>query len=442
MPLVKPDLRAALHASMGADLGHFEQALEQPPPVSIRLNPLKAINDHGEPVPWCTAGRYLAERPVFTLDPCLHAGAYYVQEASSMILEPFFNATGFSGKRIVALDLCAAPGGKATHLRSLMSDDSLLVCNEVESKRAQVLQENLWKWGYPNVVVCNSQPERFTQLNEAFDLIMVDAPCSGEGLIRKDAYAIEQWTPGLVRECALRQQRIIDAIWPALRPGGSLIYSTCTYEVCENEEQVERILVQHEAEHVPMDGTENSGPIPGKNGIGLRCLPHLVKGEGQFMALLRKKGEWNERVALSSPHSPMHVEDPVLQLLVRPGQLDFRLRGDVLFAAPVLHRMFLDRLVHATDPIAPGVPVAEGKGKQWRPHPALALSHLLDREKLSEVRLDAEDALRYLRGEALRASQAKGFALMTANGLGTGWAKGAGNRWNNHWPDHWRIRMR
>ncbi|MEO8069227.1 MAG: hypothetical protein ABI599_16125 [Flavobacteriales bacterium] len=442
MPLLKPDLRAALHRSMGADLGMFEHALEQPPPVSIRLNASKPTGDQGEPVPWCATGRYLTERPVFTLDPCFHAGAYYVQESSSMILEPVFKATGLSGKRMVALDLCAAPGGKSTHLRSLMSDDSLLVCNEVEPKRAHVLQENLWKWGHPNVVVCNAQPDRFTHLQEAFDLILVDAPCSGEGLIRKDAYAMEQWTPALVRECELRQQRIIDTIWPTLRPGGFLIYSTCTYEACENEEQIERILSDHDAEHVAISGLEELGPVRGKNGIGLRCLPHLVRGEGQFMALLRKEGEWNERTAVNATHAPKPVDDPVLPLLVRPDELDFRLRREVWFAAPASHSAFIDRLVHATDPIAPGVPVAEGKAKQWRPHPALALSRLLDTSSVPVIPLNTQDALRYLRGEALRASQATGFALMTLSGLAAGWAKGAGNRWNNHWPDPWRIRMR
>ena len=458
MPVLKPDLRTALQRSMGGDMDAFEQALTAPPPVSIRINPRKPSGLFGEAVPWCAQGRYLAERPVFTLDPRLHAGAYYVQEASSMILEPVFNATGLAGKDIVALDLCAAPGGKSTHLRSLMSDASLLVCNEVEAKRAVVLQENLWKWGHPEVVVCNSSPEKFTALRQEFDLILVDAPCSGEGLMRKDPFAVEQWTAALVRECAVRQQRILDAVWPALRPGGFLIYSTCTYEACENEEQVERVMAVHDAEHVVINGVERCGVIRGNHGIGLRCLPHLVKGEGQFMALLRKpsplplsqgegseleprgRGQMNKMERIQ--RTPNAIDDGLRSLLVSADALDFRQRRDVLFAASKGHRAVIDRLVQAVDPLAPGIPIAHMNGTQWKPHAALALGSSLNRTGVAQLQLEREDALRFLRGEVIRAADASGTVLVTFEDLALGWAKGAGNRWNNHWPDRWRIRMR
>ncbi len=442
MSALKPDLRAALRASFGGDLEAFEHALAQPAPVSVRLNPFKPSEVHGEQVPWCMHGRYLAERPVFTLDPRLHAGAYYVQEASSMILEPVFNATGLAGRDITALDVCAAPGGKSTHLRSLLSDGSLLVCNEIDPKRASILCENIWKWGHPNVVVCNNAPERFSQLQRFFDLIVVDAPCSGEGLMRKDPYAVSQWSSGLVRECAVRQRRILDAVWPSLRPGGYLVYGTCTYEACENEEQVERLMTDRGAEHIEVVGTDEHGIGRGRNGIGLRCAPHLVKGEGQFMALLRKPG------VLEHPHAhprvvpPMKIDDALRRMLEGAADLDFHQRRDLVHASHSAHADAIQGLIQAVDPIVPGIPIAELNGQLGKPHPALALSTLLDRNSVPTIAVDKDDALRYLRGEALRATQASGFALVVFEELALGWAKGAGKRWNNHWPDPWRIRMR
>lgn len=442
MSALKTDLRAALRASFGDDMEAFEHALAQPAPVSIRLNPFKPSDVRGEQVPWCANGHYLAERPLFTLDPRLHAGAYYVQEASSMIMEPVFNATGFVGRDITVLDVCAAPGGKSTHLRSLLSDGSLLVCNEIDPKRASILCENIWKWGHPNIVVCNNAPERFSQLQSFFDMVVIDAPCSGEGLMRKDPYAIEQWSTSLVRECTVRQGRILEAVWPSVGPGGYVVYSTCTYEACENEEQVERMMTMLGAEHVEVTGTEEHGIVRGKNGIGLRCLPHLVKGEGQFMALLRKPGMRNNGRSFRKFSSPVVLNTELHRMLRSANDLDFHQRRDLVHASPSIHAHAIEELIQAVDPIAPGIPIAELNGRHVKPHPALALSTLLDRSAVPSIEVDRDDALRYLRGEALRATQGSGLALVVFDELALGWAKGAGNRWNNHWPDPWRIRMR
>jgi 16S rRNA C967 or C1407 C5-methylase (RsmB/RsmF family) len=224
---------------LGAEYEAFEQALEQSPPVSIRLNRDKPVGPAGRPVPWCTTGRYLEDRPVFTLDPHLHAGAYYVQEASSMLMEQALRASDLLDRPVLALDLCAAPGGKSTHIRSLLHPDSLLVANEVDRRRQAALLENLWKWGLPNVVVSGSDPAELVGLPETFDLIVVDAPCSGEGLFRKDHFARRQWSEALVDQCAMVQGRIVEQAWEALRPGGVLIYSTCTWETAENEQRLE-----------------------------------------------------------------------------------------------------------------------------------------------------------------------------------------------------------
>jgi len=213
----------------------FEQAHQQFPPVSIRFNPKKAHSPIDLTIiPWTSHGYYLGERPSFTLDPLFHAGSYYVQEASSMFLEQAFLQAVDRTKPINVLDLCAAPGGKSTHLLSLMNKESLLVTNEVIRSRASTLAENIQKWGYDNVAVTNNDPQDFKRLSGFFDVIVVDAPCSGEGLFRKDPGAMGQWSTDNVALCARRQQRILNDVWPALKEGGILIYSTCTYNELEN----------------------------------------------------------------------------------------------------------------------------------------------------------------------------------------------------------------
>ena len=243
-----PDAFAAqMQQQLGSDYEAFAAALATPPPVSIRLNPRKpAVDIVGlTPVPWCAEGFYLPSRPVFTLDPLFQAGAYYVQEASSMLLAEAIRQT--VGKRkpyagqapLKALDLCAAPGGKSTLLASALPPHSVLVCNEVIRSRVPVLRENIDKWGYANVVVSHHDPDDFAPLAGFFDLVMIDAPCSGEGLFRKDPKAMNEWSPEHVMLCAARQGRILAASAPLVAEDGWLIYSTCTYNDAENRQAMQ-----------------------------------------------------------------------------------------------------------------------------------------------------------------------------------------------------------
>ncbi|NVK85096.1 MAG: RsmB/NOP family class I SAM-dependent RNA methyltransferase, partial [Cytophagia bacterium] len=206
----------------------FFQSLNTDSPTSIRFNPFKNYSGklEGEAIPWADNGIYLTERPTFTLDPAFHAGGYYVQEASSMVLEQIIKQSVDLKEELLALDLCGAPGGKSSHISSILNENSLLVSNEVIKTRANILSENLTKWGHPNVVITNNDPSRFERLNVQFDLIVVDAPCSGEGLFRREPEAMNEWSPEAVKLCATRQQRILADIWPSLKPGGVLIYST------------------------------------------------------------------------------------------------------------------------------------------------------------------------------------------------------------------------
>lgn len=433
-PLALPPVVLQL---LGDEAPVLLNALQEAPPVSIRRNTLKPAPEQGTPVPWCAHGRYLEERPVFTLDPYFHAGCYYVQEAASMLLEQAFRASGPLPKRAVALDLCAAPGGKTTHLAALLPPDALLVANEPVRARQAALQENLWKWGRPDVVVTGSLPEAFAPMGEWCDLILVDAPCSGEGMFRKDPFARAQWNEELVESCALRQIGILDDAWAALKPGGHLIYSTCTWEEKENESQVQRLIDQG-ATYIPIAVDESWGVAIGDR--GLRCYPHRLRGEGFFIAVLRKQGEVDTRYVEDKEVQPLDAEiagwlrDPGGQCIIQQDGIGHLIASH--------WTDLVDELMRSVRVLSPGIPAVQPKGEGVVPHAALALSTALKVEAFHRMELDRNAALAYLRGEAPSAQHAAGLALVQFDGLHLGWAHGAGNRWNNAWPAPWRIRMR
>lgn len=281
------------------------EALDQPPITSVRLNKRKPVDvfPDSTPVPWCVSGLYLAERPEFIFDPLLHAGAYYVQDASSMIYETVTTIlqaklteenSGITNP-LKVLDLCAAPGGKTTAMINALSDDSEITANEYTRKRVSALQENLDRWGFPNVTVTNKDSSFFTSQGETYDIVAVDAPCSGEGMMRKEEIARSQWSPELVSQCATLQKNILENAIKTLKPGGFLIYSTCTFNRSENEENAEFLanecglepvdLKLPESWHIPK-GIDTDLPV-------YRFMPHKTKGEGLFLAVFRKKGEWS-----------------------------------------------------------------------------------------------------------------------------------------------------
>jgi 16S rRNA C967 or C1407 C5-methylase (RsmB/RsmF family)/NOL1/NOP2/fmu family ribosome biogenesis protein len=436
--LLPPALVATLAPLLGDEVNALEAALNTPPPVSIRSNTAKSLLPDAPLVPWCAQGRYLPDRPAFTFDPLLHAGAYYVQEASSMLLEQAVLAAGLNGAGILALDLCAAPGGKTTHLCDLLGPDAFIVANEVDGKRRAVLSENRWKWGHPGVAITGRATAHPDLLHGLFDLVLLDAPCSGEGMFRKDAFAREQWSTTLVEQCAATQRGLVAIAWQALAPGGVLIYSTCTWEPAENEEQLVPLMA---------DGAEPLGlaldPAWGVErthvrGVpGHRCYPHRVQGEGFFIAVLRKPGTRTPRTGSPPPAAP---PAPVGDWFAAPEAITLTEKDDIQYAVPARWAHTLRPLLAKLRADAPGIPVAERKGRDRAPHPALATNALLAPEAFPRIELCHQDALRYLRGETLTASGARGAALVTHQGLALGWVHGAGNRWNNRWPAMWRIR--
>lgn len=384
--MLPPDFISQTKRIFGDSLwADFLHAMEEEPPVSIRLNPLKTKGwevIQGEAVPWCRDGYYLKRRPQFTFDPLLHAGAYYVQEASSMFLDEVLGQ--LMGKEVSsALDLCAAPGGKSTVLRAALPDGCILVSNEPNGKRAQILSENIQKWGAPNSYVTNLYPRDFHKAKLHFDLILVDAPCSGEGMFRKDEGAILEWSKANVEKCRRLQREILQDAWPCLRPGGLLIYSTCTFNTQENEENVQWMMEELGAEVLPV-AIKKEWHITGSLLEGFtepvyRFIPGKTRGEGLFMAAIRKKGGDSE------------VRDVKSEKGLQKLKVIYESRKEDVF-----------------------------------PH----------------TELTYQQALQYLRREALMLPDdtPKGIVTVTFHGLSLGQVKNLDNRANNLYPKEWRIK--
>ena len=394
------DFKRETRLVMGDErFNRFMGAFDEEPPVSIRLNPRRHIPHstfhipHStfhipqERIPWCEEGYYLAGRPQFTFDPLFHAGCYYVQEAASMFVTHIIRSVDIpTPKR--ALDLCAAPGGKSTALLSVLPDDCTLVSNEPISNRAQILLENITKWGYPNSIVTNNYPRDFRKAKLTFDLILCDVPCSGEGMFRKDPATIGEWSQQNVEKCWRLQREIIADAWECLAPGGLLIYSTCTFNLKENEENVRWILDNFDAEalDIPIDPSWNitGSLLEGFTAPVYRFIPGITRSEGLFVCAIRKRGTRNE---------------------------------DTL----TKEKLEKTRCLKVLDP-----------------------SNLLPPSSilLPRINIDYPEALKYLRGEALvlPADTPRGIVNITYKGIVLGPAKNIGNRANNLYPKAWRIK--
>lgn len=444
-----PAFKARLQARLGNEYPAFAASLQQPARVSLRLNPRKVSGAPSlVPVPWTTQGYYLLERPLFTLDPWLHAGAYYVQEASSMLLEQAIRQHLPKEAPVAALDLCGAPGGKSTHLSSLIPPGSLLVSNEVIRGRSHILSENLQKWGSP-ALVTQSDPSAFTQLPEMFDLLVVDAPCSGEGLFRKDSAAIDEWSEGALQLCQERQRRILAEAWPALKPGGLLVYSTCTFHPGENEHNLTWLAREHAIESLPLTLDSAWGfEAVEVNGLwGYYALPHRVQGEGFFLAVLRKGGTpppERLRAPKRLPWTPVaKANRSILQTWVEAeSDALWVMAGETCALLPGGFPGEVAALWEGLRLVQPGLALAEVKKKDLRPAHALALSPQLRPGAFPRVDLAPDDAIAYLRKAELSLSpDLQGWCVVAFQGLPLGWVKALPRRVNNYYPQHWKIRM-
>lgn len=432
----------------------FAEAMDEEPPVSVRLNPMKFRSDsmalpaeEDEPVEWCREGRYLKERPMFTLDPLLHAGAYYVQEAASMYITQVIRDHAPADRPLMVLDLCAAPGGKSTAMRSVLPEGSLLMTNEPMRPRANILMENIQKFGHPDVIVTNNYAIDYQRSRLQFDVILADVPCSGEGMFRKDEGAIREWSVANVKKCAALQREIITDIMPCLRDGGLLVYSTCTYNRQEDEENVDFICSEWQ-----MEKLSERHFIPGE-----------TRSEGLYMAALRQTGsDASQQTTISMLDSSATKKDKKLkrrgkasaeQAVKGAKEMSGWIKGNEDFSITTLGQRFVavrkqwrnvyDTALEKLRVMHAGIELGEPKGKDIIPAEGLALSTAFNPEAFATAELDRDTAIAYLRREPIQLppDTPRGFVAVGYQGLNLGFVKNLGNRTNNLFPQEWRIRM-
>ncbi|WP_293885284.1 methyltransferase RsmF C-terminal domain-like protein [Sphingobacterium sp. UBA1498] len=418
--------------------------------TAIRLNPNKLEEcpfDNKGKVPWCNAAYYLQDRPVFTLDPLFHAGAYYPQDASSMFIDYIIQRLKLNLHAVRALDLCGAPGGKSTLLNSSLHPDSLLVANEIIKARVTILQDNLMKWGNANTVTTNNDPAAFNRLPGYFDLMVVDAPCSGSGMFRKDADAIEEWSEANVKLCSERQQRILAESLTALKEGGYLFYSTCSYSSEENEDIVDWLLDSGDFESVEINVEDNWGidhTFSVKHrGHGYRFYPHKLGGEGFFIAVLNKVGEQEtfnrKRIKPEKSDVPKGILNDWIS---NSDSLHTFLHHEDVYVFPKMYENDLKYLQNVLYLKNAGINVGKVNRKELIPSHALALSNYLAVE-YKTVDLSLEDARNYLRKENIVADtfadDIQGWTIARFKGQRLGWMKVLPNRINNYYPKELRI---
>jgi len=422
--------------------------LENPSPVTIRINRKKWDKNPGnpDPVSWCKDGFYLEKRPSFTLDPLFHAGCYYPQEASGMFLEQVYKQTFGEAKGLRILDLCGAPGGKSTHLSSLTGENGVLVANEVIRSRATILAENITKWGLSNTIVTRNDPSAFKNLPGYFDLILVDAPCSGEGMFR-DKKAVDEWSEENTLLCSLRQKRILMDVWPALKEDGILVYSTCTFNPDENEKNIKWLTDDKKAEYIRIDISDYSGieEIYFEGIYGYEFFPGRIRGEGLFISVLRKRentGKSKIRAASSRFTNITKEEAEIAEKWSLFSAYSIMKSDESVFSLPVpreeFQMLFKNLLV-----VKPGTHIYTVKKKNLLPSHELAMSVYFRNSLFPKINLTLEQALDYLRRDTILVKDApEGWMIACYNGINLGFMNNIGSRINNYYPVEWRIRMR
>ena len=451
-PTLPISLMNSISKAPGFDRDAFESVHASGEQVtSIRINPAKIsdlkfqMSNVKSQIPWSSYGYYLPQRPSFTLDPLFHAGCYYVQEASSMFLEQAVKQTTDVSQTLKVLDLCAAPGGKSTLLQSIITPGSLLVSNEVIRSRSNVLQENITKWGAASVIVTSNDPKDFARLENYFDVMVIDAPCSGSGLFRRDPEAIVEWSESNVALCCQRQQRIAADALPALKQDGILIYCTCSYSVEEDEDVLDWLCDEFEVQGLPLQvdpswnivqsfSTKHQAPC-------YRFYPDKLKGEGFFLACLQKKDGGS--AAYSSKQKAERLSKNELQLIknwIDPGlplHL-FRHKEDVM-AVPAGFENIIPLLQDRLYLRQAGINVGKLGREELIPDHSLALSTIFNKA-ITTISLNQDQALQYLRKkEVMLETDHKGWALVQYEGHNLGWVKVLSNRVNNYYPKEWRI---
>lgn len=450
MPHLPQTFLDSIASCPGFDEASFTAAHEEPSPASIRLNPFKKAGldyDLADPVPWNSFGYYLASRPNFTHDLLFQAGCYYVQEAGSMFIEHALRSCVDFKRQLSVFDVCASPGGKSTLLNSLITKESILVANEVVKPRSEVLAQNLAKWGTCNVVVTNNDPTAYSEMEEVFDVIVVDAPCSGSGLFRKQHDAVDEWSPDNVNLCSQRQKRILADIINTLKPGGVLLYSTCSYSTSENEDIADWLMTDYALSSIQIPLQESWGIVETQSktqaAFGYRFYPGKTRSEGFFCAVFKKPG-------ISEEHNHARKSKQEKFAMLKPKEKEafsnwiaaieehelIRFKEDYLLTnAAAIH--FVNRYPHLYLKKV-GTNVGSMIKQELIPHHDLAWS-IYKAEQIQGIDCTAGDALRFLKKELQNVEGEKGWNLMRYEGFGLGWIKNLGNRINNYLPNELRI---
>lgn len=423
------------------NIENFILSIDKPAHSFVRYNGAKKcpVQLNGTPVTWCDSGVQLDERASFTIDPFFHAGSYYVQEASSMFIEQLFRKIVLKEKTepIKVLDLCAAPGGKSTHISSLIGEDSLLVANEVIKSRAAILKENVIKWGLANTVVTSNDPSHFASLPSFFDVVVVDAPCSGEGMFRKNEKARCEWSVGNVELCQGRSRRILSDIWGSLAENGFLIYSTCTFNRAENEDNVKWLIYELGAELVEERIDDFSEVVI--SDYGYRFHPDRVNSEGYFVAIVRKTASTNPRKERLVPLVKEKNLD-LSQWIIDHEYFTAVIYNNGVWALPNGWANEITLLTTKLYVTYFGIEIGEMFGNKVKPSHALSLCIYLNREQYKIYDLSLEDALNYLRRQSIEPyDMCEGFNIVGYCCVPIGWVKRIGNRTNNLYPKESRI---
>ena len=454
----------SLEVCEGFDLDHFVEAHQQEPVVSVRMNQSKVNHyiDGGSElasvkegvfnlenikgkVSWAESGLYLNKRPIYTLDPLFHAGLYYVQEASSMFIEHALSVVLSNRENLAALDLCASPGGKTTLLTSL-PNFRVVLANEIIQSRVGALFENVVKWGAPHVFISNNDPKDFAKLGEFFDVVMVDAPCSGSGLFRKDLHAKEIWNKELVEFCSVRQKRILNDAVKVLAEGGYLLYSTCSYSFEENEMNIDHLIEEYGLESVCIEVPSEWGIVqstsPKYGAYGYRFYPDKIAGEGFYCALLKKCSTEGMPASIAKGSIQRYNNCNIEKWIEKTGDLILFTQHEDLFAVKASNEQDLKLFQETIHLRKSGVRLASIVRGELNPDHELAMSLLASR-KVQTYDLTHEQALNFLRKEKIDLlSNEKGWVMITHLGIPLGWVKAMEGRSNNYYPKNWRITMR
>lgn len=442
----------AIRSAKGFDETSFRQVHDASvTPTSIRVNPAKAKGVSGigslssivdSKVPWSEFAWYLKERPSFTFDPLFHAGCYYVQEASSMFLEQALKQHAALSDNLRVLDISAAPGGKSTHIQSLLSPGSLLVSNDVIRPRANILRDNMIRWGCENVVVTNNDPRDFTQLEGFFDVIVVDAPCSGSGLFRKESDAISEWSTGNVDLCSQRQQRILADVLPALKENGLLVYSTCSYSLEEDEDIGKWLVESFELDtlRINVDEDWNISETNEDGTYGYRFWPHKVKGEGFYLSCFRKTSSAFNAGGKSFKEQPFSKGDmQMIERWMKTSGKTFIRHENTVYAWPEDMRDEIRMLLGFLRVNYSGVRVGDLMRDKLVPDHALAMTNLV-KDDINTVELEYEQAIKYLQKKDIQPdTNLRGWCMVSFQGHPLGWANILSNRINNYYPKELRI---